>query len=190
MNESQRRAFSALGIGPSWRARSAPASAHADAPRAADARLFVLHDEGGRWLFVGEAFPAPPDEVRAGHADPARLLDRMLAALGLRAADGAVHVPPAEAPQVLAERIDALAPFVVVALGAVAAQSLLGTGASFETLRGRVHEWRREARSMPLVVTLHPCRLVETPQEKADAWADLCLARSACEAALSACSAR
>lgn len=199
MNESQRRAFSALGIGPLWRARSvcprtlaegeqreAPIADVSSAPDAGG--LSVLPDESGRWLFVGDALVRPGgyDDATAPRADPMRLLDRMLAALGLRAADEAL---PFE-PRVLAMRTAVREPVVVVALGEGAARLLLGTDAPLASLRGSVHQARVGARTLPLVVSWHPARLLEAPQHKAGAWADLCLARAAFEAALSACSVR
>ncbi|HEY0877599.1 MAG TPA: hypothetical protein VGE10_04040 [Zeimonas sp.] len=198
MNESQRRAFSALGIGPLWCARSVSACARPDAtaqrtPSAGassplDAeRLSVLPDESGRWLFIGEDLARPGlDDAAAPRADSMHLLDRMLAALGLRAADEALAFDP----RALAARTAVREPCVVVALGEGAARLLLGTDAPLASLRGSVHEASVGARALPLVVSWHPARLLEAPQEKAGAWADLCLARAACEAALSACSVR
>lgn len=189
MNESKRRAFAALGIGPIWRPRASPAHATGAVD---DPALMLLPDTSGEWLFVcdtpsgsaGGNGAVPPD-------DPMRLLERMLAALDLRPA----QVPVGNSPSLggarrdvdavpgdpLAARIDALAPRVVVALGSTAARTLLGTDAEVPSLRGRVHEWRagEGARVLPLVVSWHPSRLLEAPHEKADAWFDLCLARAA-----------
>lgn len=172
MNESQRRAFAALGIGPLWRLRE---GRREDALRADVAPcLYALSDAGGDWLFVVEAASSLSGGERGAFLQPdaMRLLDRMLAALGLSAG------PRSDA---FVERIDVAAPRVVVALGAGAARALLrpGAEASLAELRGCVHEWRIGERTIPLVVSLHPSQLLEAPQEKAAAWADLCLAREA-----------
>lgn len=172
MNESQRRAFTALGIGPLWRLRSASAqpSVPAAAPDALH-RLLALSDESGDWLFVAESSAASAgDGASALPPGAMRLLERMLAALGLR---------PAPRPEALARCIDSRMPQVLVALGEGAARALLGSDEPLETLRGRTHEWRIAERAVPLVVSAHPSRLLEAPQEKAAAWADLCLAREA-----------
>jgi DNA polymerase len=177
VNESQRRAFRALGIGPLWRRRApaappqAPACASSAACASAEApRLFALADEGGDWLFVGEATadgasgdgdPLPPDAMR--------LLGRMLFALGLRPARQAIAFD---------ERADPPEPQVVVALGDRAAHALLDTDAPLASLRGRVHEGRFAQQPVRLVVSAHPSRLLEAAHEKAQAWADLCLARA------------
>lgn len=173
MNESQRRAFRALGIGPLWRRRApaAPkATSCASGASAAAARLFALADEGGDWLFVGEAAalfapdagdPLPPDAMR--------LLGRMLFALDLR---------PARRAFGFDELADDTAPQVVVALGERAAHALLDTDAPLASLCGRVHQGRLARQTVPLVVSAHPSRLLEAAHEKAQAWADLCLARA------------
>jgi len=175
VNESQRRAFVALGIGPLWRAREACAQPGETAATVGHAPpLFALTDEEEHWLFVAHAaFVAegadglPPDAMR--------LLGRMLAALGLRAA-GRTQTFGAES---LAAYLDASQPRIVVALGEDAARQLLDAGEAGSALRGQVHEWRVAGRVVPLVVCEHPLRLIEAPQEKAAAWADLCLAQRA-----------
>lgn len=185
MNESQRRAFAALGIGPLWRLRSASSRPGEGRAPAGDARLhsgdgsraddpgpclYALSDAGGDWLFVVEADSTLSGGERGAvlQPDAMRLLDRMLAALGLN---------PGPRSDAFAERIDVAAPRVVVALGAGAARALLrlGDDAPLAALRGRVHEWRIGERKIPLVVSMHPSQLLEAPQEKAAAWADLCL---------------
>ncbi|MCD6681701.1 MAG: hypothetical protein LT102_13815 [Burkholderiaceae bacterium] len=192
MNESQRRAFRALDIGPLWLRRAAREPLHAvplDPGASPDlsaspaaSTLFALADEEGAWLFVGEAAPAIASEAGGLLApEPARLLGRMLFALGLRPAHRAV---------LFDESAERPAPQVVVALGAVAAQALLGVDQPLAALRGRVHEWRFAHQQVPLVVSAHPARLLEAAHEKAAAWADLCLARDAAARTVSACSGR
>ncbi|MCO5100326.1 MAG: hypothetical protein M9885_05455 [Burkholderiaceae bacterium] len=163
MNESQRRAFVALGIGPLWQSRAAPASVDRARP------LFALPDEEGNWLFVAQA-PFAGEGADASPPEAMRLLGRMLGALGLRAA---------RSGQSLDACLDAGRPKVIVALGEDAARRLLNAGEARVALRGRVHEWRGAGGVVPLVVCEHPSRLLEAPQEKAAAWADLCLAQRA-----------
>lgn len=189
MNESQRRAFRALGLGPLWRRRApaappqAPSCASYAACASAEApRLFALADEGGDWLFVGEATAAfAADAGDPLPSDAMRLLGRMLFALGLR---------PARRAVALDELADGPAPQVAVALGERAAHALLHTDAPLASLRGRLHEGRFAQQPVRLVASAHPSRLLEAAHEKAQAWADLCLARAVAEQVLSACSAR
>lgn len=140
--------------------------------------LMLLPDASGEWLFVCDNPSGPAGAAGAVARDGTmRLLERMLAALGLRPAPVSVEDPSSP----LAARIDAIGPAVVVALGSAAARALLGIDAEVPSLRGRVHEWRsgEGARALPLVVSWHPSQLLATPHEKAGAWSDLCLARAA-----------
>jgi uracil-DNA glycosylase family 4 len=76
---------------------------------------------------------------------------------------------------VLAAQLAALQPKVILALGSVATQSLLGTREPIGKLRGRVHPYG----SAILIPTFHPAFLLRNPGEeyKRMAWEDLQLAR-------------
>jgi DNA polymerase len=119
-----------------------------------------------------------------------QLLDNMLAALALQRGRN-VHIanilkcrPPgnrdpkpeeAEACRGFLDRqIALIRPRVIVALGRVAAQSLLGSSEPLGRLRGREHAYQ----GTPLVVTYHPAYLLRSPGEKAKAWRDLLRARN------------
>jgi uracil-DNA glycosylase family 4 len=156
------------------------------------------------WMIVGEA----PGEQEDLSGEPfvgasGRLLDRMLAALGLtRGAapperqvyiantvkcrpPGNRNPEPAElaaCEAFLARQIALVQPRVIVALGRVAAHWLLRTDEPLGRLRGRVHRYR----GVSLVVTYHPAYLLRQPGDKARAWDDLCLAREAVGAAAAA----
>jgi uracil-DNA glycosylase len=75
----------------------------------------------------------------------------------------------------LAAKLAVLQPKVVLALGSVATQSLLGTKEPIGKLRGRVHPYG----SAVLIPTFHPAFLLRNPGEeyKRMAWEDLQLAR-------------
>jgi DNA polymerase len=142
------------------------------------------------WLFVGEAPGAEEDargEPFVGQAG--RLLDNMLAALGLARGKG-VYIanvlkcrpPNNRTPEplevdacrpYLARQIALLQPKLIVALGRSAANTLLGNDASIASLRGRLH--RLDGR--PLVVTYHPAYLLRNLPDKARVWEDLLFAR-------------
>jgi DNA polymerase len=72
----------------------------------------------------------------------------------------------------------------VVALGAVAAKTLLAMSASMMQLRGRFYDFRPVGvRSndpnwdgCKLAVTYHPAFLLRDPRQKKEAWADLQIA--------------
>jgi DNA polymerase len=148
-------------------------------------------DVRAQWLFVGEAPGAEEDakgEPFVGQAG--RLLDNMLAALGMRRGDN-VYIanvlkcrPPgnrtpepleAEACRPYLDRqIALIGPRLIVALGKSAATTLLNVDATIASLRGRVHSYQ----GVPLVVTYHPAYLLRNLPDKAKAWEDLCLARA------------
>lgn len=150
-----------------------------------------------RWLVA--AGTASALDEKAGQpltGEPGKLLDNMLAAVGLsRETDvyvtSLVKCRPANANggdrAPTAEEAAACRPFLererelsgaglVLTLGQVAANGLLGKPLS-EPLagsRGAVHALGE----VPLVATLHPGELLRRPADKALAWADLCRARA------------
>ena len=81
----------------------------------------------------------------------------------------------------LQREIALLQPKVILAMGRFAAQSLLRdtvpevASIPLGKLRGQVHRYQ----GLPVVVTYAPVYLLRTQQDKARAWADLCLALEA-----------
>lgn len=152
--------------------------------------VFGVGDQQADWLIVGEAPGADEDaqgEPFVGQAG--RLLDAMLAAIGLRRGDN-VYIanvlksrPPgnrnpepdevAACMPYLLQQIELLQPKIIVAMGRFAAQNLLASKDVIASLRGRVHHFQ----GVPLIVTYHPAYLLRTLPDKAKAWEDLCLAR-------------
>ncbi len=146
-------------------------------------------DEQADWLFVGEAPGAEEDargEPFVGQAG--RLLDNMLKAIGLTRGKN-VYIanvvkcrPPGNrnpAPQetqacqaFLDRQVALIQPRLIVALGKVAANTLLGRSGTLGSMRKTVHDYR----GIPLIVTYHPAYLLRTLTDKAKAWEDLCYA--------------
>lgn len=151
--------------------------------------VFGVGDENADWLFVGEGPGADEDaqgEPFVGQAG--KLLDNMLAAIKLKRGNN-VYIanivkcrPPnnrnpepdeiATCLPYLQQQIALIKPKLIVALGKIAATSLLGREATLGSLRGTVHEYQ----GVPLLVTYHPAYLLRSPAEKAKAWQDLCAA--------------
>ena len=71
----------------------------------------------------------------------------------------------------LMEQIDIIQPNVLVALGAVAVEGLLGTRTAMREMRGRWHTYN----SIPLMITYHPAYLLrnQAPSEKRKVWEDM-----------------
>ena len=147
--------------------------------------VFGVGNPQAELMFVGEGPGADEDEQgepfvgRAG-----QLLNKMIAAMGLRREDVYIanvvkcRPPGNRTPEreecdtcspFLLRQIDAIGPKVVVALGAVAAKTLLGLNDSMASLRGRVYDFR----GARLIVTYHPAYLLRDPRQKGEAWKDL-----------------
>ena len=71
----------------------------------------------------------------------------------------------------LLEQIDIIQPRVLVALGAVAVEGLLGARGTMRELRGRWHSYN----GTPLMITYHPAYLLrnQSPSEKRKVWEDM-----------------
>ena len=147
------------------------------------------------WLFIGEGPGAEEDERGEPFVGQAgRLLDAMLTAIDLRRGEGvyianAVKCRPPnnrtpEADELaacrpyLARQIALIRPRLIVLLGRVAVQSLLGEDASLASLRGKALRYRENGLDIPVLVTYHPAYLLRNLPDKAKAWEDLCRARA------------
>ncbi len=71
--------------------------------------------------------------------------------------------------QFVERQLDAIRPRAVCALGATAAETLLGTRQSMGSLRGHWFDFH----GYPLVVTYHPAFLLRDPTKKRESWEDL-----------------
>ena len=160
--------------------------------------VFGSGDAKARWLFVGEGPGRTEDQQGLPFVGPAgELLNNLLAAIGLERtentfianvvkcrptdAEGHDRAPTAEESAAcrpyLDRQIALLKPTTIVALGKVAAVTLLKSDpkAPLATLRGTVHDLS----GIPLVVTYHPAYLLRKPLDKSKSWRDLCLATDA-----------
>ncbi|MDP3483480.1 MAG: uracil-DNA glycosylase [Sulfuricella sp.] len=152
--------------------------------------VFGVGDENADWLFIGEAPGVDEDaqgEPFVGQAG--KLLDNMLKSIGLKRGDNVYitnvvksHPPDNRNPHqgeiaacfpYLQRQIELIQPKLIVTLGKIASEALLGNKATVASLRGKVHAYQ----GIPLIVTYHPAYLLRTLQDKARAWEDLCLAK-------------
>ncbi len=167
-------------VAPSEAPRSVPVPVEAT-------RLAAVLRRAG-WLVVVEI-----DDDETGDGDERRLLGNMLRAIGV-SEDGesgeggdparrAVRLDPRQAgAAAVADAIERTGARAVLALGKSAAKVLLGSDEPVGRLRGTVH---RAANGVEVIVSWPPSYLLRQPDEKAKAWADLCLAVSTIEAASS-----
>lgn len=147
--------------------------------------VFGEGSAGSGIVFVGEGPGFEEDKQgrpfvgRAG-----KLLDKMIQAMGYERSEVYIcnivkcRPPENRTPQpdeaeacspFLVKQIGALNPSVICALGACAAQSLLGSGKPISQLRGKTHLWR----GIPLICTYHPAYLLRNPVQKSATWQDL-----------------
>ena len=73
----------------------------------------------------------------------------------------------------LLRQIELVNPRAILVLGRVAAQAVLSTDSSLQSLRGRPTSFTVAGRQIPAVVSYHPAYLLRRPTEKAAAWEDL-----------------
>ena len=159
--------------------------------------VFGVGNPTAELMFVGEGPGADEDaqgEPFVGRAG--QLLNNMIKAMGIEREQ--VYIanivkcrPPgnrtperdecATCSPFLMRQIAVIKPKVIVALGAVAAKTLLAMNASMMQLRGRFYDFRPGGvrSSDPnwdgckLAVTYHPAFLLRDPRQKGEAWKDL-----------------
>jgi DNA polymerase len=147
--------------------------------------VFGVGNPRAELMFVGEGPGADEDaqgEPFVGRAG--QLLTKMIEAMGYRRADvyianvvkcrppGNRNPEPDEmdaCEPFLRAQIRAVAPKAIVALGKIAAQTLLRDTTPISRLRGRWATYEG-TRLMP---TFHPAYLLRSPEEKKKAWEDL-----------------
>lgn len=147
--------------------------------------VFGVGNPDADLMFVGEGPGADEDEQgepfvgRAG-----QLLNKMIEAMGIKREDVYIanvvkcRPPGNRTPErdecetcspFLFRQIDVIKPKAIVALGAVAAKSLLAINDTMMNMRGQWYDYR----GTKLRVTYHPAYLLRDPRQKGEAWKDL-----------------
>jgi len=124
-------------------------------------------DPNADWVFVGD---------ETFDADVGILLDKMLIAIKLQRGKN-VYLTQVNELDFFNRQIALIQPKLIFAFGEKFAQSLLESNDPLDALRGKVHQYKGVA----LVVSYSPSHLLHHTQDKAKAWADLCLARNTIE---------
>lgn len=159
--------------------------------------VFGVGNPRAKLMFIGEAPGADEDqqgEPFVGRAG--QLLNNMIRAMGLQREDVYIaniikcRPPGNRTPErdecetcspFLMRQVAAIKPKVIVALGAVAAKTLLAINAPMAELRGHWYEFNPTGvrsndpawRGAKLAVTYHPAFLLRDPRQKKEAWKDL-----------------
>ena len=140
-----------------------------------DAQLMLIGEAPGR----EEDLQGEPFVGQAG-----QLLDKILAAIGFQREEVFIgNVLKCRPPQnrdplpeeivlcmpYLLEQVSIIQPKMILALGRVAAQTLLDSTDAMARLRGKTHDFQ----GIPLMATYHPAALLRNPQWKRSVWEDV-----------------
>jgi DNA polymerase len=171
-----------------------------------ETRIKTVPGEGNinaRLMFIGEG--PGYDEDRQGRPFVGRagqLLDKIIAAMGFKREEvfigNMVKCHPMTDPsdpekrgndrapgldeiarcrRYIENQINAIGPDYIVALGGVAAKSLIRDSSSLSSIRGRLYNLELSEvqlkKTIKILATYHPAALLRNPGWKKDAWADL-----------------
>lgn len=150
--------------------------------------VFGTGNKNADWLLIGEAPGQHEDEQGKPFVGNAGLLlTEMIRAMGLSREEVFItniikcRPPNNRDPHVdevascngyLQRQISMIKPKIILAIGRIAAQTLLNTDAPLARLRGKAHRLN----NIPVVVVYHPAYLLRSLSEKRKAWQDLQLA--------------
>jgi uracil-DNA glycosylase len=147
--------------------------------------VFGSGDHGAKLMLIGEA----PGEEEDRRGEPfvgaaGQLLDKILASIGFDRSEVFIANilkcrPPGNrdplpeevascAPHLMTQ-IESIGPGLILALGRIAGQHLLGTQAPLNRLRGETHSFN----DIPVMVTYHPAALLRNPEWKRPVWEDV-----------------
>jgi uracil-DNA glycosylase len=147
--------------------------------------VFGVGNPRAELMFIGEAPGADEDiqgEPFVGRAG--QLLNNMIKAMGIQREDVYIaniikcRPPNNRTPErdecetcspFLMRQIAVIKPKAIVALGSVAARTLLAINAPMSEFRGRWYDFK----GTKLAVTYHPAFLLRDPRQKKEAWKDL-----------------
>jgi len=150
--------------------------------------VFGVGNPQAKLMVIGEApgfYEDQKGEPFVGRAG--QLLDAMLAAIGLdrktiyianilkcRPPNNRDPLPEevAQCTPFLIQQISFIQPKLLLAVGRIAGQYLLGSALSLGKMRNTIHHYE----NTPLIVTYHPAYLLRNPRDKDKAFLDLQLA--------------
>lgn len=155
--------------------------------------IFGEGEPGSEVMVIGEG--PGVDDIETGRpfmGQAGVMLDRMLGAIGLERSECYVCnvikcIPPGErnfseaeiedCRPFLLRQILVVKPKIIIAFGALAAQTLLRSKRTISQLRGSVYPYRLNGSEMHLAPTFNPAYLLRVPEKKRESWEDLKLVR-------------
>lgn len=151
--------------------------------------VFGEGNEQAKVMLIGEAPGADEDETgRPFVGRSGELLNKILSAIKFTREEVYIanilksRPPNNRSPEpdeieacmpYLIRQIEIIRPKIILALGKVAANTLLGNSLAMNALRGKVHRWR----NIDVIVTYHPAALLRNPNWKKLCWEDVQMLR-------------
>ncbi len=151
--------------------------------------VFGEGNEQAKLVVVGEAPGADEDETgRPFVGRSGELLNKILSSVKFERSDVYIcNIVKSRPPQnrnpepdeieaclpYLLRQIELIRPKMILALGKVAANTLLENNLSMTAMRGKVHRWK----SIDVVATYHPAALLRNPNWKKLCWEDVQMMR-------------
>lgn len=147
--------------------------------------VFGTGNPKARVMLIGEA-PGVEEDIQGEPfvGSAGQLLNKILSAIGFERKEVYItnvvkcHPPMNRDPlpdevkmcmPYLEKQIELIRPQLVLALGRIAGQALLGVSGSIHQFRGKVHTFR----GIPMMVTYHPAALLRNPSWKVPTWEDV-----------------
>ncbi len=146
-------------------------------------RVFVV----GHWLMADQQGELPPGRLFGVEQDA--MLSRMFSAIHLSVEETFITnvvkcaLPAGSDPQegqvqccrsYLLRQLSAASPELVVTMGSVATRAVLGETANFTRVRGKIQYCEGDGgRRLAVLATYHPTYLLQNPEMKQTAWADI-----------------
>lgn len=155
--------------------------------------IFGMGSESAALMLIGEG--AGVDDAQSGlpfQGQAGVLLNRMMTAIGVAIGDcytcNVIKCIPPGAREFSVEEIEDCRPFllrqilavkprIIVAFGALAAQTLLRTQRTISVLRGHVYKLNLNDREIDVIPTFNPAYLLRVAEKKREAWEDLKVVR-------------
>lgn len=136
-------------------------------------------------MFIGEA-PGREEDIQARPfvGEAGKLLTRLIEKMGLTREKVYIgNIVKCRPPQnrdpeedemricspFIDRQIDIISPRIIISLGRVASQTLMGTKIPITKLRGRFYEYK----GIPVMPTFHPAYLLRNPKDKWLVWEDV-----------------
>ena len=141
----------------------------------------------GDWLTVAGSYVPEPGDLFGRDRD--QMLARMISAINLKENEVFItnvikcSIPDSIQPNAehiqacsnwLSRQIDVLSPLVICSMGIIASRLLTGCSQPLSRQRGHFTLYKTSAEEeIPLMPTYHPTFLLQNPEMKQEAWADL-----------------